>query len=229
MLFPFPVYMAPLTSKFAAYKKKIANWLTVYRIFIALPTIIFIALDNQLGVLANFSVGAISISLQISLLIGGFLFLTAVISDYLDGYLARKWLAVSNFGKLWDPIADKVIINGVLIALAINGYFHFSLLIVFIVRDLVLDGMRIYAYEKKVVIAANWLGKWKTIMQMVGIVFSCFVWSFKQSEIASLNSGLFFWLLTQLPYYLAAVFSIWSFIVYNIQIYQQLKAYNSKL
>ncbi len=66
--------MAPLTSKFAAYKKKIANWLTVYRIFIALPTIIFIALDNQLGVLANFSVGAISISLQISLLIGGFLF-----------------------------------------------------------------------------------------------------------------------------------------------------------
>lgn len=48
-----------------------------------------------------------------------------------------------------------MIINGVLIALAINGYFHFSLLIVFIVRDLVLDGMRIYAYEKKVVIAAN--------------------------------------------------------------------------
>ncbi|BAL21827.1 CDP-diacylglycerol--glycerol-3-phosphate 3-phosphatidyltransferase [Mycoplasmoides pneumoniae] len=219
---PFPVPMVPLTIK--TWQKKLPNWLTIYRIFIAVPTIIFLGLNHLLGSVASFTVlGNVTIHLQVSLFIGGVLFITAVISDYLDGYWARKWRVVSNFGKLWDPLADKVIINGVLIVLVAYGYFHFSFLIVIVLRDLVLDGLRFYAQEKQLIIPANQWGKWKTTWQMIAILMSCFVFSFSLKETNSANTKIFYWAIVHLPYYLATAFSLVSFGIYAQQIYKTIK------
>ena len=105
-------------------------------------------------------------------------FVIASLTDTLDGYLARKWHQVTDLGKFLDPVADKMLVNAMLVFLAVSWGFAPNQLqipafcvIVMIIRDLVVDALRFIAAEKKVVIAANIFGKLKTIFQMVAIPF----------------------------------------------------------
>ena len=105
-------------------------------------------------------------------------FIVASLTDTLDGYLARKWHQVTDLGKFLDPVADKMLVNAMLVFLAVSWGFAPNQLaipvfcvIIMIIRDLVVDALRFIAAEKKVVIAANIFGKLKTIFQMVAIPF----------------------------------------------------------
>ena len=104
-------------------------------------------------------------------------FLTASMTDFLDGYLARKNNEVTDLGKFLDPIADKMLINSMMVFLALNFVslashqrFAFFLVIIMIIRDLVVDGLRFMVAKKNVVVAANIFGKLKTVTQMVAII-----------------------------------------------------------
>jgi len=107
-------------------------------------------------------------------LIAAIVFIIASATDYLDGHLARKWNQVTDLGKFLDPIADKMLVNTLLVylCLPIGGvtvpWFCVALMIV---RDLVVDTMRFLAASKGKVVAANIFGKMKTVFQMIAIPF----------------------------------------------------------
>ncbi len=110
-------------------------------------------------------------------------FLIASYTDHLDGHLARKNNQVTALGKFLDPVADKLLINTMVIFLAAPSVFasyipdantvaKFSVwcAIILVARDIVVDALRFIAAEKGVVIAANIFGKMKTVLEMVAIV-----------------------------------------------------------
>ncbi|MFA5485855.1 MAG: CDP-diacylglycerol--glycerol-3-phosphate 3-phosphatidyltransferase [Bacilli bacterium] len=109
--------------------------------------------------------------------IGAIIFLIAAITDYFDGYLARKMNLVTNYGKFMDPIADKLLVNSVLIILVNpqSAYVNqISIPVIFVVlmigRDIVVDGFRLVAAGQNKILAANIFGKLKTVLQMIAIV-----------------------------------------------------------
>ncbi|MDE6952713.1 MAG: CDP-diacylglycerol--glycerol-3-phosphate 3-phosphatidyltransferase [Erysipelotrichales bacterium] len=97
------------------------------------------------------------------------IFVTASITDYLDGYLARKNGMVTTFGKFIDPIADKLIVNTALLLLASSHHITIVIPIIMISRDMIVDAIRMVASQKNVVLAASFLGKAKTMTQMIAI------------------------------------------------------------
>ena len=98
------------------------------------------------------------------------LFIIASITDFLDGYIARKHNIISNFGKFIDPIADKLLLTSVMIALVYVGRLHAIVPILFLFRDLVVSGVRMLGASSGKVIAANWVGKWKTGILIAAII-----------------------------------------------------------
>ena len=100
------------------------------------------------------------------------IFVIGCFTDYLDGYIARKNNLVTSLGKFLDPIADKSLINTMLIILAYNRIIPPLPVIVMILRDLAVDGCRMVASEKGTVISADIYGKIKTVTQMITIIFA---------------------------------------------------------
>ena len=104
-------------------------------------------------------------------------FVLASFTDYLDGHLARKNNQVTDLGKFLDPVADKLLVNSMVIFLIVpqsyahNGQMNFSLwcAILLVARDIVVDALRFIAAQKNVVIAANIFGKAKTVLEMVAV------------------------------------------------------------
>ena len=98
------------------------------------------------------------------------LFVLAGVTDTLDGNIARKQNLVTDFGKFMDPIADKLLTCSAMVMLTYLGELHPVVSILFIGREFVISGFRLIAAKKGIVIAADALGKWKTVLQMVFIV-----------------------------------------------------------
>lgn len=96
------------------------------------------------------------------------------ITDFLDGYIARKNNIVTDFGKVMDAIADKVLVNGVLIILAYNKFLPLVVPVIIITRDIVVDSIKMVSGSKGKVVAASWPGKIKTICMMIGITLTFF-------------------------------------------------------
>jgi CDP-diacylglycerol--glycerol-3-phosphate 3-phosphatidyltransferase len=120
-------------------------------------------------------------------------FLLAAGTDWMDGYLARKRQEITNFGKLMDPLADKLLISSALIALVQTGDIKAWVVIVIIGREFFVTGLRGVAATKGSVIAAGILGKIKTVSQTVAVA----------------------WILPELAYgdfwmYVALFFTLWS-------------------
>lgn len=127
---------------------------------------------------ASISIGGNSGTINIYMIVIFIIFLIASFTDFLDGYIARKYNMVTDLGKFLDPIADKMLINGLSIFLALNFIsissnlkFPFFCVILMIIRDLIVDGLRFMAASKNIVIAANIFGKLKTVLQMIAISF----------------------------------------------------------
>ena len=99
------------------------------------------------------------------------IFVVASISDFLDGYIARKYNLVTTYGKFMDPIADKLLVNSTIIILASRIPSLVIVAVLMIARDIVVDALRLIAVTKNKVVAANIWGKLKTVFQMVAICF----------------------------------------------------------
>lgn len=129
------------------------NVLTLVRIFLIPVFLIFYFLS-----IPNWEVYSVII------------FIAAALTDWLDGYLARKNNQVTNFGKLWDPIADKLLVLAALLLLLAMGKISFIVLLILEGRELIMGGVRALAAKGGVVIAADMAGKLKTVTQFIAIV-----------------------------------------------------------
>ncbi len=125
---------------------------------------------------ANLYIGSSGAYVNYIMVIIFAVFVIASLTDFHDGYLARKNNQVTDLGKFLDPIADKMLVNSMLVFLSINFVslndhlrFPFFCVILMIIRDLVVDGLRFMAATKKVVISANIYGKLKTVFQMIAL------------------------------------------------------------
>lgn len=134
------------------WKKSLPMWITMSRIFIV-PVIVALMFPDEL---------ALNVAAAL-------LFMLASITDYYDGYFARKYNAVSNMGKFMDPIADKVLVTSILVMLATYQRIDPIMVIIILARDNFIGGLRSVAAADGVIIDAKPAGKWKTALQMVAI------------------------------------------------------------
>lgn len=151
------------------------NKLTITRIVLSILIIIFLIFPFQtagIGIPQLFINEKIVV--DVKYLIAGVLFMLASITDFLDGYIARKNNLVTDFGKLMDAIADKMLVNSVLVILSASGFIHPIIPIVIILRDTVVNSIKMIAASKGKVVAAIKSGKLKTICLMVGITLTLF-------------------------------------------------------
>lgn len=141
---------------------------TVRLVSVPLFVIIYLIPYKSLGIsMPTFDI----LSTQLSLLdiVLFVIFALSALTDYLDGYLARKNDLVTTFGKFIDPIADKLIVNTALLLLASSNHITIVIPIIMIARDTIVDAIRLVASQKNVVLAASLLGKAKTMTQMLAI------------------------------------------------------------
>ena len=146
------------------------------------------------------------------------IFILASITDFLDGYLARKLNLITNLGKFLDPLADKLLTNSLLILLMMTPAWLVEpsmlrvpawAVIIMITRDFTVDGIRMIAVTEGKVLAANVFGKVKTFLQIFAIIF----YLLNDALFASLSlpSG---WSITEVTLYVAAIASLLSLINY---------------
>lgn len=146
------------------------NKLTIFRI-VLVPVMVVIWLfpydvfDIHFGCL---SVGQVTIS-YLNLIILA-IFAVASITDLLDGKIARKYGLITTFGKFADPIADKLLVNTTLVIMAYKGMISVIPVVIMLGRDIIVDGCRMIASQNGTVVAAGFLGKLKTVCQMVTII-----------------------------------------------------------
>jgi CDP-diacylglycerol--glycerol-3-phosphate 3-phosphatidyltransferase len=182
------------------------NKITLIRILLVPIFIIFLQLDFPYQ---NFIVTLV--------------FILITLTDVLDGYLARKRKEVTEFGKVMDPIADKLLIAAALIFFIGKGVAPWIAFVI-ISREFLVTGLRIIASYQNIIIAASWLGKAKTITQIIaicsvmlnidGILLQWFNFSFRNIFIISLSS-LLMWIAA-----LITIYSGWDYF---------LKAHQKKL
>ena len=111
---------------------------------------------------------------QTFMLVAGIVFAVASITDFLDGYIARKYHLVTDFGKFMDPLADKCLTTAAFIYMVADGICSPVVLAVILFREFAVAGVRMIAAESGTVIAANMWGKVKTVLQMLTILFYYF-------------------------------------------------------
>lgn len=138
---------------FEKTKKFIPNLLTVLRLPLALLCFYF-----------AYDLNPISLSISLGL------FIVASATDYFDGYLARRWKFVSTFGKFIDPLADKVLILGVLVIFTIKGIIPVALTAIIAFREILLTVLRLLLLSKNIVLASRYSGKIKTFSQVITLV-----------------------------------------------------------
>jgi CDP-diacylglycerol--glycerol-3-phosphate 3-phosphatidyltransferase len=134
------------------------------------------------------------------------LFVVAASTDALDGYLARRLKMVSNFGKLIDPLADKLLVCSVLVAFTATSAVPAWATILIIAREFYISGFRQLALEQNLVVAASSLGKLKTIFQITLIVYVLL--PFQILVFAPVTYALII---------AAVVFTIWSAVDYTVK------------
>ena len=148
------------------------NKLTLLRIIIV-PIIVVIpffrVLNETILFTINNSFSITYFSLAQALVL--FFFIVASITDYLDGHIARKNNQITDFGKLMDPLADKILVVATLIVLLEWGRMYGWAIILIVAREFLVTGIRQLGVAKGTVIAASYFGKAKTVTQMITIIY----------------------------------------------------------
>ena len=166
----------------------IANQLTIVRI-VAIPLYLLVLYINK-----DWSNVAATI-----------IFILAGVSDFLDGYIARKYNMITDLGKILDPIADKILVAAALIALIDLDRLYWWIAVIMLARDFTMEALRNLAASKGIIIAAGIWGKLKTTFQMVAIGMISFqnIWL-----------GINWYILGQVLMYIALFLSIYSAVIY---------------
>lgn len=139
------------------------------------------------------------------------LFSLAAITDWLDGFLARRWQIVTNLGKFLDPLADKLVVMAAMILLIPLGRLPAWAVFLILAREMLITGLRTIAVDEGIVIAASRLGKYKTILQMVSLIALLlhydYYWFFglrwEIFHVSMNHVGLFF-------FYVSLALTVWS-------------------
>lgn len=129
-------------------------------------------------------------------LVAGVVFAAASFTDFLDGYLARKWKMVTDFGKFADPLADKLLTTVAFLYMMRDGVCSPVVLAIILAREFAVSGLRMVVASAKdgKVIAANMWGKVKTVMQMLTIVFYFFAAALAGPDAVGTVSSVANWL-----------------------------------
>ncbi|MBQ4263857.1 MAG: CDP-diacylglycerol--glycerol-3-phosphate 3-phosphatidyltransferase [Bacilli bacterium] len=154
----------------------VPNRITVCRIILSVFLLILMLLPlNKFGIVfPQLAVNNGNIIIDTKYIVCGIIFLVAALTDFLDGYLARKYNMVTDMGKVMDAIADKILVNGVLIILAIDGFISPVVPVVIVCRDIAVDSIKMVAGSKSGAVGASMSGKVKTAVMLVGITLLFF-------------------------------------------------------
>ena len=133
------------------------NKITMLRILL-IPVFVYVYLTSPFGE---------TVSLWVAL----WIFVFAAITDAIDGYLARKYKLVTNFGKLMDPLADKLLVTSAFIVFTATGELHVVASLLLIGREFYVTGLRVVLLEQGVVLPAGLSGKIKTISQITLVIY----------------------------------------------------------
>ncbi len=170
--------------------KKLPNYLCIFRIVLA-PIIVFIMLYSSIisnifpfslskgTAFGDYLINNLDVDNSLSIIIAGVLFILAILTDAIDGFIARKYEAISDKGKMLDPLADKILIIGVMLAffLLLNVYEQKVMIlpiIVIIIREIIVTVLRRFAKKKGVFVAASIWGKVKTVSQTIALIIYFF-------------------------------------------------------
>ncbi len=130
------------------------NQLTVLRIILT-PVFLFFFLSDD------------PLFKQISLGI----FIIAALTDWYDGWLARKFNYITNWGKFWDPLADKILTSAAFLGFVFIGVIDLWMVIIILLRDFIVTGLRAYADYKDFSFPTSYYAKWKTFIQMTFLYY----------------------------------------------------------
>jgi len=156
-------------------KMNLPNKITVARIILSVILLVFLMVPwDQMGVSFPSFIVAGKIVMDLKYIIAGIVFMIASLTDFLDGSIARKRNLVTDFGKVMDAIADKLLVNGLLIILAYEGFISVAIPVIIITRDTVVDSIKMASGNKGKVVAASIAGKVKTVCMMVGLTLLLF-------------------------------------------------------
>jgi CDP-diacylglycerol---glycerol-3-phosphate 3-phosphatidyltransferase len=167
------------------------NKLTILRVLM-IPFFLVFMLTDLMGTNGKFIACAI--------------FIIASFTDFLDGYIARKYNLVTNFGKFMDPLADKLLVGAAIISFVELKSLPAWIVVIIISREFIISGFRLVASDNGVVIAASYWGKFKTVSQMIMIVLL----------ILDFQNNIFF-ILERIFIYIALILTIVSLVDYMIK------------
>ena len=151
------------------------NQLTTGRLFITGLFVAVMSIPDQ-------SLEAINL-LDCRITIATILFLLASITDFLDGYIARKLNLVTDFGALMDPLVDKILTSSVFIILSKENVFPAWITITIIGREFLVTGLRLLASNQGSVLSADSLGKWKTTSQIIAATYFLIILGTKETAL----------------------------------------------
>ena len=153
----------------------LANKITLSRVVLSIVIMIVLLFPfEQFGLeLPTYVING-SIVIELKYIIAGVLFIIASLTDFVDGRVARKYNMVTDFGKMVDAISDKMLTNSLLVILAAQGMISTVIALVFIVRDIIVDAIKMIVGNKGHAVAAIGVAKWKTATLMFGLVFTLF-------------------------------------------------------
>ena len=168
------------------------NRLTTIRFLLAIPFIIFLQESESGKYELIFRMIALAI------------FIVASLTDFFDGYIARKYNLITDFGKIMDPLADKILVISALVIFVQLNYSPGWISIVVLAREFLISGIRIMAAAKGEIIAAGNLGKYKTTSQMIVVIIALII-----GPISVNILGLDF-TVTELLMLIPVILTIWS-------------------
>ena len=202
------------------FKKNIPNIATIFRIIIIIPIVILMNLaplykENIIYYFQAFDSQLININTFN--FIAFILFVIASITDWFDGWYARKNNLVSDFGKFWDPIADKILINSVLILLLYNNLIEVWIVILIIMRDVLVDGLKMSSAKSGIVVPASILGKIKTVLLMLSIIVIFILGGSTDKQ------SLYYWLIQNMFLIISLFFVLASGLNYFLNIRKEKK------
>lgn len=145
-------------------KLNLPNKITIFRI-ILIPIFVFLLLypiDEKISILGGREI-------TYNMFLAAILFIFASVTDFVDGYIARKYNLVTNMGKFLDPLADKLLVGSAFIVMIELNLIASWMVVCVIAREFAVTGLRMLAIEQGEVIAAGILGKLKTIFQLIAI------------------------------------------------------------
>ena len=184
------------------------NKLTLFRVFLIPVFVVVLIFYKQLG-----------LQLDIAKYIATGIFVLASCTDAIDGYIARKYNLITNFGKFMDPLADKMLTTAAFLVLVHYGRASVIAVMLILTREFVVSGIRLVAACGGKVIAASWWGKIKTIFQMVAIIVAIIL----LLPVFSENVAV---LITEILVWVSAVITVvsgYDYVIKNIDLVKEAK------